>query len=95
MHFEYRGFNIECSATNEGTGFIGIVTIWHTPADEENRKMFTSESPRSFPTLLQAVDYARVWGEMWCDKQLTPEWAARHATVQRRPTKKPKTTSQT
>jgi len=93
MHFEYRGFEIECATTVGGAGFIGIVTIWHAPADDENHKVFTSDSPRSFPTQLQAVDYARVWAEMWCDEQLTPEWAAHHATVQRRATRKRKTTS--
>jgi len=95
MHFEYRGFKIECATTAGGAGFIGTVTIWQATADDEGRKVFPCDSPGSFPTQLQAVDYARVWAEMWCDKQLTPEWAACHATVQRRPTKKPKTTSQT
>ena len=93
MHFEFRGFNIECATTVGGAGFIGTVTVWQTPADDEHRKVFTSDSPRSFPTQLQAVDYARVWAEMWCDEQLTPEWAARYQMAQRRPIKKPKTTS--
>jgi len=57
MHFEYRGFKIEC-ATNVGdAGFIGIATIWQALADDEDRKVFTSDSLRSFPTPLQAVDY--------------------------------------
>ncbi|MDB5789511.1 MAG: hypothetical protein JWQ50_9426 [Caballeronia mineralivorans] len=93
MHFEYRGFNIECSATDGGAGFIGLATIYQASADGEDRKVFTSDSPRAFPTQLQAVDDARVWAEMWCDRQLTPEWAAHHATVQRRPAKKRTTTS--
>jgi hypothetical protein len=93
MHFEYRGFNIECSATDGGAGFIGLATIYQASADGEDRKVFTSDSPRSFPTQLQAVDDARVWAEMWCDRQLTPEWAAHHATVQRGPAKKRKTTA--
>jgi hypothetical protein len=91
MHFEYRGFNIECSATNDGAGFIGLATIYQVSADGKDRKVFTSSSSMSFPTQLQAVDDARVRGEIWCDSQLTPEWAAHHATVQRRPAKKPKT----
>jgi hypothetical protein len=81
MHFEYRGFKIECATTAGGAGFIGTVTIWQATADDEGRKVFTCDSPGSFPTQLQAVDYARVWAEMWCDEQLTPECAARHATV--------------
>jgi hypothetical protein len=85
MHFEYRGFNIECSATDGGAGFVGIATIYQASADGEDRKVFTSGLLRSFPTFLQAVDYARVWAEIWCDGQLTPAWAA---TVPRKPRKK-------
>jgi hypothetical protein len=92
MDFEYRGFLIQCATVVGGAGFIGTVTIWSAPADDEVRKAFTSDSPGSFLTQLQAVDCARLWAEMWCDDQLTPEWAARHVPVQRRPTKKPKTT---
>jgi hypothetical protein len=40
MHFEYRGFNIECATAVGGAGFIGTVTVWQTPADDEHRKVF-------------------------------------------------------
>ena len=80
MHFEYRGFNIECSATDGGAGFVGIATIYQASVDGEDRKVFTSGLLRSFPTFLQAVDDARVWAEIWCDGQLTPAWAATVAT---------------
>jgi hypothetical protein len=91
MHFEYRGFNIECTAADGGAGFMGLATIYQVSADGKVREVFTSSSPMSFPTRLQAVDNARVWGEIWCDSQLTPEWASHYATVQRRPARKPKT----
>ena len=90
MHFEYRGFNIECSATDGGAGFTGIATIYRPLANGVDREVFTSGSLRSFPTFLQAVDYARVWAEIWCDAQLTPAWAAKTATVQRKLSKKHK-----
>jgi hypothetical protein len=93
MHFEYRGFKIERFTTDGGAGFIGLATIYQASPDGEDRKVFTSDSPRSFPTQLKAVDYARLRAEIWCDAQLTPEWAANHATVQRRPATKRKTTS--
>jgi hypothetical protein len=90
MHFEYRGFKIECATTVGGAGFIGIATIWQALADNEDRKVFTSDSLRSFPTPLQAVDHARVWAEIWCDERLTPAWAVNSATVQHEPPHKPK-----
>jgi hypothetical protein len=90
MHFEYRGFKIECATTDGGAGFIGIATIYQPSADGEDRKVFTSGSLRSFPTHLQAVDFARVRAEIWCDAQLTPAWAAHIETVQRKPSKKHK-----
>jgi threonine dehydrogenase-like Zn-dependent dehydrogenase len=56
MHFEYRGFNIECSAADGGAGFIGLATIYQASADGEDRKVFTSNSPSRLrkyrPTLL-------------------------------------------
>ena len=93
MHFEYRGFEIECATAAGGAGFIGTVTIWQAPPEDEDLKVFTSYMPQSFPTQLQAIDHARVWSEMWCDAQLTSEWAPRYQMAQRRPIKKPKTTS--
>jgi hypothetical protein len=93
MHFDYRGFEIECVTTGVGAGFIGTVTIWQVHPADEDRKVFTSNSPGWFPTQLQAIDHARVWSEMWCDAQLTSEWAPRYQMAQRRPIKKPKTTS--
>jgi hypothetical protein len=71
MHFEYRGFKIEGATTDGGAGFIGIATIYQPSADGGDRKMFTSGSLTSFPTHLQAVNFARVWAEIWCDGQLT------------------------
>jgi hypothetical protein len=92
-HFQYRGFEIDVATAVGGDGFIGTVTIWQAPPANERLEVFTSDSPGSFPARLQAVDCARVWAEIWCDEQLTPEWAAHHATVQSPPTKKQKTGS--
>ena len=64
MHFEYRGFEIECATAAGGADFIGTVGIWQAPHEYEDLKVFTSDSPGSFPTQLQAVDCARVWAEM-------------------------------
>lgn len=93
MHFEYRGFEIEVATAVGGIGFIGTVTIWPALPADERLKVYTSDSPGSFPTRLQAVDCARVWAEMWCDERLAPDWAANHATVRRPPTRKQKTNS--
>jgi len=64
MHFDYRGFEIECVTTGVGAGFIGTVTIWQVPPADEDRKVFTSNSPGWFPTQLQAIDHARVWSDV-------------------------------
>jgi hypothetical protein len=88
MHFEYRGFNIECATTVGSDGFIGSATIWQPPAADKDRTEFTSGPLMSFSTQLQAVDYTRVWAEMWCDEQLTPAWAENSALVHRQPEKK-------
>jgi hypothetical protein len=95
MLFEYRGFNIECATTLGSDGFVASATIWQAPAANIDRVEFTSGSLMSFSTQLQAVDYARVWAEMWCDEQLTPAWAATSPLVQRQPAKKPKAVTQT
>jgi hypothetical protein len=68
MHFEYRIFNIECYATNEGTGFIGNATIWQ--AADDAQKSFTSSAPRAYPTRLQAIHAVRVLAEMCVDQRL-------------------------
>jgi hypothetical protein len=70
MQFEYRGFNIEC-ATEAGGGFVGSVTISRLQNDADEDKAFESGSLKSFPTRLQAIGYARIWAEIWCDEQLS------------------------
>jgi hypothetical protein len=72
VQFEYRGFNIECSATVEAVGFFASVTVSRTPTGGAEGQTFSSGVLKSFPTQLQAIHYARVWCEMWCDAQLNP-----------------------
>jgi len=33
MHFEYRGFEIECATAAGGADFIGTVRIWQAPPE--------------------------------------------------------------
>jgi hypothetical protein len=69
MHFEHRGFSIECSVEVVGPDYVGQAIISHLAFDEEQGKAFKSGSLRSFPTQAQAIGYARFWAEMWCDER--------------------------
>lgn len=44
------------------------------------KRLFESGALESFPTRLQAMDYERVWAEMWSDEQFSPGWGASSAT---------------
>jgi hypothetical protein len=90
MHFEYRGFNIECAAAARDAGFIGIATVWHAPGD---CKVLTSSAPQAFATKLQAIDYVRFLAEIRVDEQLTPAGAVTSAKGATPLTKELKTTS--
>ncbi len=68
MRFEYRGFNIECAALLGGAGFAGRASVWRVSNDRD--EPFESGTLKLFPTSLQAINYARVWAEIWCDTQL-------------------------
>jgi hypothetical protein len=70
MQFQYRGFKIECTAQAQDNGYIGNATVWFECTRDDERTLFESGSLKSFPTSLRAIDYARVWAEMWCDEQL-------------------------
>jgi hypothetical protein len=48
MHFEYRGFEIECATAAGGADFIGTLRIWQAPPEYEDLKVFTSDSPGRF-----------------------------------------------
>jgi hypothetical protein len=47
------------------------VTISRLQNDADEDKAFESGSLKSFPTRLQAIGYARIWAEIWCDEQLS------------------------
>ena len=68
MHFEHRGFSIECSVEVVGLDYVGQAVISRLATDEQG-KAFMSGSLRSFPAQAQAIGYARFWAEMWCDEQ--------------------------
>jgi len=68
MRFHHRMFNIECSATAGGAGFIGQAIIWRAPPDAEPEGAFRSGDLSSFPTHAQAIGFARFWAEIWCDE---------------------------
>ncbi len=74
MHFEHRGFSIECSVEVVGLDYVGQAVISHLATDEEQGKAFMSGSLRPFPTQAQAIGYARFWAE-----RLTPASVMRSA----------------
>jgi hypothetical protein len=78
MRFEYRGFAIDCSATEAPAGFVGSVKISRLPAGEVEQEANPPPAIKFFPTRLQAIEYVRVCGEIWCDGILTPEGADDH-----------------
>jgi hypothetical protein len=80
MQFEYRGFNIECATEASGASFVGSVTISRLQNDDDEGETFNSGYLKSFPTRLQAIGYARIWAEMWCDEQLSGSSSPRPAT---------------
>ena len=68
MLFQHRAFNIECSATEGGAGFIGHAIIWRVPLDALPLDAFRSGDLSPFPTHVQAIGFARFWAEIWCDE---------------------------
>jgi hypothetical protein len=68
MRFQHRMFNIECSATAGGDGFIAQAIIWRVTPDVEPKGAFKSGDLSSFPTHSQAIGFARFWAEIWCDE---------------------------
>ena len=79
MQFEYRGFNIECAAVPGDGNYAGSVSVWRVSNGGDDP--FNSCTSKPFPTPLQAINYARVWAEIWCDSQLD---MARPAAILRR-----------
>jgi hypothetical protein len=84
MRFEYRGFSIECRSTVSEAEFTGQATVSRPSTGEEPHIAFESDELKSFPTQQQAIDYARVWSEMWCDERLNSGLKKTSVPVRRR-----------
>lgn len=79
MRFQHRMFNIECSATLGGDGFIGQAIIWRMPADAEPEGAFRSGDLSSFPTHSQAIGFARFWANPATYFEFPPEMSYKQA----------------
>jgi hypothetical protein len=84
MRFEYRGFSIECRVTICGAEFVGQATVSRPSKGDEPHIAFESDGLKSFPTQQRAIDYARVWSEMWCDEKLNSGLKKTSVPVRRR-----------
>jgi len=68
MHFQHRGFSIECTTSRVGPKFVGEATISRLSTGDEDERPFKSGYLTSFQSEGQALEYARLWAEMWCDE---------------------------
>jgi hypothetical protein len=68
VHFQHRGFEIECHVSNAGSRFVGSAEISRSATNHLTSKAFSTGPLKAFDTETAALGYARFFAEIWCDE---------------------------